>query len=1030
MRPYTRLQWCLFSVLVLSFFQGRWLLRGADTIQRQIDLVAYEPNPFFNYEPPTTGLMALPRGSLESAGTVFSISRYCGLIGYPRDPDRPAYVGGILVDAFVKHVHLLQCCDGSVPDGQPVYGVRFHYSDGSRAIQWLEYGSDLDEWWGRRVAPLATHACRAWVGTCRETASFRVFLQMFHTRIDNPYPGKKVESLDLVSAVQSCSPLVGAITLDVLEQPPKAPLEHPLPSPDFGVVRELRIRLLDSESKGPVTNADVQVLVNIAGHDVWLKGFRTGPDGVAWCFVPQTALRPEALEFFSGTHLPKRVALSMEDLVRYRSSKTPIDFQLDKGVSIGGTVTDSLGTPVPGASIEVSQIQRAPGGEYAEQQLGLATADSQGRWQAACLRKGFEQVFLSVVAHGFVPALYEEESPQAGSPLQVSAKDLLAQKAALKLENSMDLYGRVTAEGKPVPNAQVSLIYGVPTDIASRKTATDSNGQFRITGLESGQGYVFVDSDRAAPAVRPVQWYLKNADINFDLVDGKARTGTVRDQSGSPVPDAMVLPNQWSEGPALGEVIHTDENGNFTWPHSPDGDVWAQVALLGAMSTTPPLPLKPPGTPSSLSIDLPQRPAIRLIRIVDARDGKPVSRFFWLEGRSYGGSTVFWQGARRQTGRDGNLIFPAQNLQGAQALLGIEAPGYAPLTIDGTALARQSVFKLQPDPGLFISLKLPSGAAAAQSTVVMLREGDYALLEPDGRIRSAQGGPPVMTGDDGNLQTFRITDLQWIVAGAPGGIAACRWVEGQTNYEITLQAPGTIAGHVRIGPSTKPSDQVRLQTFYSLDSSVGRLPFMMAQAPTVGTTGAFTFSNVPPSRTQVALVFTGFRSPTQGYIMTWSSHARPVLVRPGQTAKVILGGSGRSLVGKLVYRSNASETTWVANIQRASLVQNREMPKALRMPVLRPGGSPERAREMIQAYVRRRQTWLDSPDGVQWVLDRTEYALRIAPGGAFRVDSVPPGQYTLQINSGTSGAPVSLPITVPPGADSVPVDLGEISIGD
>jgi hypothetical protein len=89
----------------------------------------------------------------------------------------------------------------------------------------------------------------------------------------------------------------------------------------------------------------------------------------------------------------------------------------------------------------------------------------------------------------------------------------------------------------------------------------------------------------------------------------------------------------------------------------------------------------------------------------------------------------------------------------------------------------------------------------------------------------------------------------------------------------------------------------------------------------------------------------------------------------------------------------------------------------------------------MRAFSERRQVWLDSAEGAEWTLGAVEYALRIAPDGTFRVDSVPPGEYTLRIGLASTGTPgpeklISRPVTIAPGSDSATIDLGEIQFGN
>ncbi|MCX6923358.1 MAG: hypothetical protein NT154_09145, partial [Verrucomicrobia bacterium] len=153
---------------------------------------------------------------------------------------------------------------------------------------------------------------------------------------------------------------------------------------------------------------------------------------------------------------------------------------------------------------------------------------------------------------------------------------------------------------------------------------------------------------------------------------------------------------------------------------------------------------------------------------------------------------------------------------------------------------------------------------------------------------------------------------------------------------------------------------------------------------------------------------------------------QPVTVQPGETAQVTLGGKGRPVIGRFVPSHPLTNYNWKANL--VALVQDKPELVPPRMSQF-PGSL---------AYSRAWQAY-DAPIA--------KYYLNFQSDGAFRVEDVLPGQYTLAFSATTPPADplaefawtqpgrelggITNTVVVPPMASERlddPLDLGAILV--
>jgi protocatechuate 3,4-dioxygenase beta subunit len=218
-----------------------------------------------------------------------------------------------------------------------------------------------------------------------------------------------------------------------------------------------------------------------------------------------------------------------------------MEFELPPGVSIGGTVTDATGAPVPGAKVEAIAISSKT------TIRNSARSEQDGRFEVIGLIDGAYSV--SATAPGFVVAELK--------PIQAGQKDV---QIVLEKQGSAQL--RVYAkDGRVLPRYQVTVKkyfegqkqFG--NSVIQPQTARpDRSGIFLVEGLNP-DSYVFqIEAEGHAKAFSDPFKVTLGAEaplVEVRLNEGGGIDGTVVDEQGRPLAGVTVrtLPNDFDENP-------------------------------------------------------------------------------------------------------------------------------------------------------------------------------------------------------------------------------------------------------------------------------------------------------------------------------------------------------------------------------------------------------------------------------------------------------------------------------------------------
>jgi hypothetical protein len=173
-------------------------------------------------------LARLPRGVQRMGETFFRVGEKLIHLRGQNAAGLPDSVTGIPVGALAARVHILHAVQQAVMLGNTVGAYAVRYADGSSIRIRVVYGRDVANWWSFSKAPpeLPTNAEIAWSGSNDAidlNPGMQVQVRLFAMTWINPYPDRRIATIDAMSNNTTCDPFLVAITLERDAPPPPEP---------------------------------------------------------------------------------------------------------------------------------------------------------------------------------------------------------------------------------------------------------------------------------------------------------------------------------------------------------------------------------------------------------------------------------------------------------------------------------------------------------------------------------------------------------------------------------------------------------------------------------------------------------------------------------------------------------------------------------------------------------------------------------------------------------------------------------------
>jgi hypothetical protein len=319
------------------------------------------------------------------------------------------------------------------------------------------------------------------------------------------------------------------------------------------------------------------------------------------------------------------------------------------------------------------------------------------------------------------------------------------------------------------------------------------------------------------------------------------------------------------------------------------------------------------------------------------------------------------------------------------------------------------------------------GRPVADAQVMLATPSQPAMIM-DGHAQS-QMTSVTLAGSDGRFGLLPQTDPFIVVVLHDSGFAKVTEEQLKQGKPIRLQAWGRVEGELRTGG--KPGAGEAVQLGYAMDGRPDSPRLYFHYQSTADEKGRFTFERVVPGDASV------MRSVPMGpgagrARMMGSTHATPVEIKPGQTAHLTIGGTGRPVIGRLSLPPQLGDKAdWSNSLGHIGLQRQKpDIPAEIRA----------KGSEAIQAWHRE---WSSSDAGKAWQRDNRNYMFQPEQDGSFRVDDMPAGKYMLSVQLfrpaedgprrgfGQPLANLNYAVSVPEisgGRSDEPLDLGAVAL--
>ncbi len=662
--------------------------------------------------------------------------------------------------------------------------------------------------------------------------------------------------------------------------------------------------------------------------------------------------------------------------------------RLDAGVRVGGIVVDDEGRPIPNVEVHPSIEFKKRDGDFS--QLGIGNrvkSDAEGRWV-------FESVPASLAS---LNVGLEHQEFAAGTYQSLSIKDFTVAPGAqptrsMTLSRGLSVTGVVIdRQGNPVSGAKVRGEFLN----SQREATTNERGEYRLSGCKPEKVTLIATAKGHGPELQRTDVKPGAEPVDFVLPEAKTIRVRMVDAEGKPVPKFRVFFQDWrgdNNDYGLDKVLsYADEKGVWEWREAPADAVVADICPPNGMQISGERLLA-----RDEEYVFTARPPLAVKgRVIDKATRKPVPAFRVGVGFE-SGADIYW--SRRETfdGREGafsyRTVYPRSSY-----IFRIEAPGYA------AAETR----KLSSDEGA-VELDVELEAAQDVTGVVLLSDGKPAagatvavglartqIEFRDGVLREENSQcDRQKTGADGRFRFPPQAGRFELIVVHPAGSAWVTPVAGEPIDPIRLTAWSRVEGIVKSGPRPLAGAEVVLSHSSDVYED-GRPRVRWSYRSISPEDGTFRWERVLPGEGTLARVVT-YGKTSRGSMST-SSHSQRLSFREGETEQVTLGGTGRTVTGRLQPPEGLQAAPdW--SFSCVSMDQTVPLPPPPPMVPAGAAGNEAKRRQWWEEFQRSPEgiAYLTTLQAVQAQQDRARrYSAAVEKDGTFRIPDVPPGEYRL-----------------------------------
>ncbi len=566
---------------------------------------------------------------------------------------------------------------------------------------------------------------------------------------------------------------------------------------------------------------------------------------------------------------------------------------------------------------------------------------------------------------------------------------------------------------------------------------TKADGKFSfVANSDSGEAAVAVIAKGFAP--RYEAFFLDPALKPFDLALNSGSTVKARiiDNEQKPVSGATIKLEQWHNTQILNWQGQTDAEGKFAWASAPEGPLTFSISKSNYFNIRTSMAAS--GGETMLTM---RKMSAAVGTVVDAETKQPIPEFTIIKGHSYSpGEPIRWNrySGNVLKGRNGRYSVRLEDYYNGQSKIMIEAAGYMP-AISSTFTKPgwyTNDFALKKGKGIVGTVVLTNGEPVANCGMVLVDPGNSYSLDQTGEFRANYGNADfVRTDAQGHFEFPPKAEVQTLMAAQDKGFIQIQTDKLPADGKIVLQPWGHITGVVKVGPKVDPGQIVVLQSFYHRYGEEGRNgpALSLYIRGSMDGQGHFVFNKVPPGLRTVGLYYELRRTTANSsYTTSCSSHAVPVLVNAGETKDVVVGGTGRTITGRIpITGADPSDVDWKRDFHSITLrvAGNPEME-----PVTMTGVQTDEERQKFwQERTERMKAFWRTEKGRELELKQRSYVLHFETNGTFLAHNIPAGTYDMYVHptdpteendSYRQIGYLSKQIVVPDGPADQPFDTG------
>jgi len=626
---------------------------------------------------------------------------------------------------------------------------------------------------------------------------------------------------------------------------------------------------------------------------------------------------------------------------------------LEPGISIGGLVVDEQGEPVEGATVRIDIHDMCAD---CVERIGLRECrkrtDADGRWLLDTVPA--EPGHLSIRASH--PDYVDEK---INDDMTGNLDKLRAGTAVMVMKKGLSLTGVVlTADGEPIEGA--TIMQGEHRwGTNYPETTSDAFGQFSFAKAKSGDMVLTVQAEGYSPELKKIMVNQETEPVEFRLMPGQTIRGRIVDVNDNPIEGVSVVVEHWRQHNTIKMKTKTDAEGRFEWADAPKEEVLFSISASGYMRVNW-LALWPSEDEHVIIMNRPLRISGR---VLDVDSNEPVNNFSLIPGiEREDRDAMTWQWYKLVKFDNGQYEYKFSELRECYRIR-IEADGYEPAVSDVFSVEQSNAnydFRLKKASGLSGIVYLPDNQPAAGAEVIVCTASQHVYIR-NGKNSMRQASCYVTTGPDGRFSFPLQTEPYLLVVLHDKGYAGVTEEQLAESPDIILESWGRVEGVLFVGDLPGKAEKIRL---------------------------SYDDMNPLPGPPRPSFQYNAITDVNGHFVMDrlWAGPAtlyghgssEPVEVVPGATARVVLGGEGRVVIGRIKVPADYGEQADLASAMRWISI---EPPY--------PDDYEQMTPDEKQAWYSR---WRNSDEGRA---EYRSYRFNIQKDGSFRIEDVIAGKYKL-----------------------------------